>query len=230
MKETRLDDSASIYSKRNEKSEKEKWRQMNRKEKWQYFLQYYFLKLCAIIALAIFAIYLFISILGSKDKLIFEMALINSNMEESKIEEMKHEIEDLLKSEKREIVMLDDSYYINEKEQGDMSSEQKLSVCFYANELDIIVANRPVFEKYAKLGFFCDLAELLPTDQYSQVKEQLFFASTEKQKEETAYGISLKKSKMFKKYDTQISDPVIGIVSNSKNVKNAVSVLENYIK
>lgn len=230
MKETRLDDSASIYSKRNEESEKEKWSQMNGKEKWQYFSQYYLLKLCAIIVLSIFAMYLFVTILGPKDKLIFEMVLVNSNMEESKIEEMKQEIETLLKPEKREIVMLDDSYYISEKEQGDMSSEQKLSVCYYANELDIIVANRSVFEKYAKLGFFCDLAELLPTDQYSQVKEQLVFASTEEQKEETAYGISLEGSKQFEKYDTQISDPVIGIVSNSKNVKNAVSVLESYIK
>lgn len=229
MKETRLDESASIYSKRREQSEKEKWNSMNKKEKWEYFKQYYLLKICAITALSIFLIYLLVIILGPKDKLIFEVALINSNLDETKAQIMETDIEKLIKPKKREVIMLDDSYYMSGTGQDDMASEQKLTVCFFANELDIIIADRNNFEKYAKKGFFYDLAELLPTDKYSNVTDKLVFAVTEERKEETAFGVSLDGFKNFEKYDTQIPDPIIGVVANSQNVKNAEKVLEHFI-
>lgn len=229
MKETRLEESASIYSKQKVQTEKEKWSSMNKRERWEYFKEYYLLKLCVIVALSAFLIYLLIIILGPKNKLIFEAALINSNLEENKSEMLMTDIENLLKPKKREIIMVDDSYYMSGSGQDDMASEQKLSVCIFANELDIIIADQMNFEKYAKLGYFYDLAELLPTDKYSELTDRLVFAVTETRKEETAYGISIEGFKNFEKYDTQIPNPVIGVVSNSQNIKNAMKVLESFI-
>ena len=45
MKKTALDDDAYLYQKREEKTEKEKWSEMNRHQRMQYFLDYYLVKL-----------------------------------------------------------------------------------------------------------------------------------------------------------------------------------------
>ena len=59
MKKTALDDDAYLYQKREEKTEKEKWSEMNRHQRMQYFLDYYLVKLLVFTGI-ILAVVLFV--------------------------------------------------------------------------------------------------------------------------------------------------------------------------
>lgn len=239
MKETRLQEDAYIYHRKKEMNEKQKWREMNRSEKLQYFKDYYLIKTAAGIAAIGFGVWFLSAVFSPKTETELYIAMINSGAAHEKEAQLTAQLVQLLETESEESIVIDSSYFIQLEtmDQGSMGAVQKLAAQAYSKMLDIVIANDEEFDYLAAQGYFLDLAEALPTNLYSRVSDQIYLTRTQETKgetveygESTAYGIYLDGFSRFESLGTGLEKPVIGIVSNTAHRKNSVKMLEYLTK
>lgn len=230
MKQTRLDDNASIYERRNPKSERQKLSEMNGKEKWQYFKDYYFKKTIVSVLLISLVGYFLYTVLSPKPETVLHIACANYQFSEEQIEQLEQEVADYLGIDPNtQDVLFDPSYILSD---FDYSSAEKLSVLAFARELDVLIVPESKFQEYAFSGSLWSLSDQLPTDLYSALSDK-FYLSQLRQDEESyedatgpsyVFGIYLDEIELFKDYPTE-DPPVLGIVLSGENNENAVEFI-----
>lgn len=232
MKETRLQEDAYIYDKRKEKEEKQKWKELSSKERWQYFKDYYLVKTLVIFGVLAFGLWLLSNIFSPKNETDLYIALINSSSTQEREDEMGKALAELLESEAPENVILDSSYFLELEgmDQGSLGTIQKLSAQAYSKMLDIVIAGEEEFHYLAEQGYFMDLAEALPTDLYSKLSDRIYLDRAEETEDEKAYGIYLEGLQHFERLGTGMDTPVIGIVANTQRQKSSVRALKYLTK
>lgn len=157
-----------------------KMKEMNGKQKWEYFWGYYKFHVLAIVCILFFLITLTRDMLRNKD-MVFCVAVFNGDTETVTEETTGAWVEDLnelfgINTDKEEIAF-DTSYMLtNERNTSfDMSNMQKIMVLAGSRELDVMVANTAVFEYYAQAGFFYDLKDFLTEEQYERLKPYFYY-------------------------------------------------------
>ncbi len=239
MKETRLREDAYIYHKRKQKGEKQKWGEMNRSQRIQYFKDYYLMKTAAGLAAVSIGGWFLAAILAPKTETDLYIAMINSSAAREKEEKLAGELADLLDCKMPEGVILDSSYFIqlDGMDQGTMGTVQKLSAQAYSGDLDMIIADEEEFHYLARQGYFLDLAEILPTNLYSRLSDYVYIDRIEQKNGDTVeygehivYGIYLKGAANFDRLGTGMEKPVAGIVVNTKKESNGVKALKYLTK
>lgn len=230
MKETRLKEDAAIYSKRQDnKSEKEKWSNLSSHEKVQYFKDYYLKFVIAGALILAFIIWFLYSIFKPKPETMLTVTLINSTMTDEASEALASQLSGYLDidTEKQEI-FIDTSLFLDDENPSEatMASEQKMVAYAFSGELDIIIAQEDVFERYAKQGYFINLAEALPSNLYSQFNDTFYMTRAENDTEDIPYGISIAGYERFENLESYIQNPVIGIMANTKHKSNAVDTIQ----
>lgn len=230
MKETRLKEDAAIYSKRQDnKSEKEKWSNLSSHEKVQYFKDYYLKFVIAGALILAFIIWFLYSIFKPKPETMLTVTLINSTMTDEASEALSSQLSSYLDidTEKQEI-FIDTSLFLDDENPSEatMASEQKMVAYAFSGELDIIIAQEDVFERYAKQGYFINLAEALPSNLYSQFNDTFYMTRAEDDTEDIPYGISIAGYERFENLESYIQNPVIGIMANTKHKSNAVDTIQ----
>ncbi len=229
-KETRLNDTADIYTKRENQTEKQKLGDMTITEKFQYFKDYYFKKIFMVCLLSGIAIWFLYTVLSPKTETVLYAAIINDALDNEKTDVLTKELEQYYKinPEKQEIV-LDYNFYIDEENGGTetTASVQKLGTYVAAEQIDVIITDEKTFQGYAYNGYFVDLADQLPTDLYSNLSDSFFMSETdEKKTEKNAYGVYLTDCEKYKNLGSMIEKPVIGIVANSKYRENGADFIK----
>lgn len=230
MKDTRLDDNAAIYERRKPKTEKQKLSEMNGKEKWQYFKDYYFKKLTVSILLLGFIGYLLYTMLSPKPDTVLHVASANFAFSEEEIETIQNDFAQHLgiNLDTQEVIF-ESNYLLSDT---DYASAEKLTVLFFANELDVFIAPESKFVEYAFSGSLSSLSDQLPTDLYSALSDK-FFQSQVRQDDEPieeasgpshVFGIYLDDTELYKDYSSE-DPPVLGIVLSSKNKEEAVEFI-----
>ena len=146
MKKTALDDDAYLYQKREEKTEKEKWSEMNRHQRMQYFLDYYLVKLLVftgiILAVVLFA-WNFIS--KSKEDTVLYVAVVDEALQTEETEKLKEELTEYLGADgKYRKIIIDDSFYMDD------GGLEKLEVYLYNKQIDVVIAD----ENWQVMVFF----------------------------------------------------------------------------
>lgn len=230
MKQTRIDDNASIYERRNPKSERQKLSEMNGREKWQYFKDYYFKKTVISVLLISLVGYFLYTVLSPKPETVLHIACANYQFSEEQIEQLEQEVADYLGiNPNTQEVLFDPSYILSD---FDYSSAEKLSVLAFARELDVLIVPESKFQEYAFSGSLWSLSDQLPTDLYSALSDK-FYLSQLRQDEESyenatgpsyVFGIYLDEVELFKNYPTE-DPPVLGIVLSGENNENAVEFI-----
>ncbi len=232
-KETRLDDSAEIYKKREKMTERQKLSEMNTTEKWDYFKQYYYKKLLATLVIVGFVGYFLYEVLSPKPDTVLSVAMVNYPLDEVTLTQLENDIKDLLNvNEETQNILIDTGYDLNNH---DYASAEKLSTYAFAGEIDLFIAPESQFVKYAFSNSLAPLTDALPTDVYSALSDRLFSCRTRLSDEEVpseakgpegVFGIYAEDLPMFKAYQGYMQDPpVIGIIVTSKNTENAVSTI-----
>lgn len=169
-KKTVLNDEAALYSHRDDVSEKEKWQNMTKKERWQYFVDYYLAKIVVtIIVLAVIGSILH-TMLTPKPDIVLAVAVINDSPYYQTYENVQKEFEALLALNPETQETLFDTAYSFE---NDYQAFQKFSIYNMVGDLDVTIMPLSVFETYAPQNFFSPVAELLPTDLYMSLSEHL---------------------------------------------------------
>ncbi|MGN0506351.1 MAG: hypothetical protein ACI4FZ_07300 [Lachnospiraceae bacterium] len=231
-KKTVLDDEAAIYS-REERSEQEKWKDMNGKQRWDYFKSYYLMKIVAAILIIAFVGSILYTVLSPKPDLVFSLAVINSAMTQEQMQLAKTEFEEIigLDSETQE-TCFDDGYYFYERE---YESLQKFATYNAVGQLDATVMPMSVFEKYAPTGYFVSPAEKLPTDLYLELSPYLVECKMVDEEgvpiegSETVMGIRIDETWLFA--DIKTKEPVIlSINLAASNMDNVIEFLRYLFK
>lgn len=233
LKKSATDDNSSIYIPREEKSEKEKLKDMSFEEKISYFKSYYLSKTIITLIILGFAVYFIYTIVSPKPVTVLNAAIINYPFSEEAVNKMTADMKErLLVDNDREEVFIDASYYLgsgNDVSEYTMGAQQKITTYIAAGDIDVIIAPESAFQSYATAGFFSKLTDLLPTEMLTDVSASLFESSTTDNPVSGAYGIYLDNADFFEGVTNTADRPVLGIVVNSKNQDNSVDYLKYLI-
>lgn len=228
-KETRLSDSANIYSRRRQtKTEKQKLSEMTFREKLHYFNDYYRNRSIVIVIAAIAVISILHTIFSPKPEIALYAAVVNDYLEEDASKALSNDFFQKagFKKNKQEVVIDTGYNMLGGTSSATMASEQKFTTYLFANTIDVVITDEAQFSTYAKAGYFTNLADELPTDVYSKLSDSFYLANESESNQMKAFGIYLDKSQVYKKTGTIIEKPVIGIVAGSKQKENAVTFIE----
>lgn len=232
-KKTVLNDEASIYTRTEEVSEKEKWKSLHGRKRWEYFKSYYLMKLVLILLAVGFVGSLIYSILSPKPDMVFYMAIINSAMDREQMGQVQPEFEGRisLDPETQETVF-DDGYYFYERE---YESIQKFATYNATGQIDVSVMPLSVFEKYGPAGYFARVADKLPTDLYLELSDYLVECGRFDDNgvivegSEAVYGIRIDGTWLYE--GMELREPVILTIQNaSENEENVIEFLRYLFK
>ncbi len=237
-KKTTLDDSASIYQKREEKTERQKFSEMKSfSDKVNYFKMYYLKPtLAGILGLALL-ISLIYTIFAPKDEIVLNVSFVNYPLTTMVTDPMKNHFleESGFVLGEREVVHFDGTTY-NLNTDYDRTASAALATHIMAGELDIFIAPESTFRSYAFNGTIESLTETLPSDLYAALTDSFLYQQvkvrdediTEATGEEYVLGIYLDNTPFWDEYSAYLDcgeRPVIGIVATSKHKENAITFM-----
>lgn len=244
VKKTVLDDSASIYEKRDEKeSVKKTWKELNRKERWTFFKDYYLLKIIICVVLAGVLINIGVTVFGPHTKEILSVAVLMDELDGKSVSAMTDELTNMLETDKHHIVNIDSSYYFSEGSGTSFTGDEKLSTMLYTGIIDVIVADEANFKKYAYLGNLKSLDTYLPEDIKNALSNKFVMANMQvdddNQKalddataigkepdyedgEPYVFGIDLSDCKKYKELKGYQEHPILTVAYNSPNPENTI--------
>lgn len=220
--ESVLDEDASLFQIPEEKSEKQKWAEMDKNQKLHYFIDYYLLKCIICIAAAVTGtLFIWNIIRPQKEQTLF-LAVVHNSLNQENEEQLEQFLSDLLitDSEKQEI-HIDDSFA------SGYESDAKLSAYLAAQEIDLLIANETYFQELAQSGCFEDINDAMP--QFASKNEDLLCwmnSSSDDGSECTgAYGIDISDSVFLKNSWYSDEKALIGITRSSTQKENAMLTL-----
>lgn len=236
MKKTALDDEAEIYQKRETKTEKEKWKQMDGKAKIQYFADYYMGKLIVAVIIIGVAASLLWHFFKPKDETILYAAVIDESMDAKKLADTTSELEKICQADGRhQKVKIDDSFYLKDQ------ALTRLEVYVESKQVDVIIADQKTFKKLAGYGYF-ENVDTFAKDNDLRGYENLYVYANgykdtgdeSKEDDDTAkgeslpYGIDLSGSEKYMDMTSYGKHPVFAVAANAQHKKNIAEFL-NYL-
>lgn len=236
MKKTALDEDAEIYQKREEKTEKEKWKEMDGQARVQYFVDYYLAKLIVAAIIIGLGVFLLWHVLKPKDETILYAAVIDESLDAKKLADMTSELEKMYHADgKHQKVLIDDSFYM--KDQG----LDRLEVYLESKQVDVIIADQKTFQEMAGYGFFKNVDKFAQNNDLSGYEDLYVYANGYKDTDdisfednETAkgeslpYGIDLSNVKRYTDMTSYAKHPIFAVAANTQHKKNTAEFL-NYL-
>lgn len=200
--------------------------------KFKYYVYYYKIPVIVGIGVLVFLISLVHSIVTAKDT-VLSVALLNANQEVDYslfLDEYFQTTDyDAGKTEMR----IDASYCFYDN-YSNYQNEQRFFVATAAEQIDVVIASKEIFEKYADMGYFIDLSKLMDADTYSKYSDMAHTTSLTEE-----YGGNTEVSGLditnwdciskLKWYEGGDEPVYIGIVCESKNKEQAIDFI-NYLR
>lgn len=199
--------------------------------KFKYYVYYYKIPVIVGIGVLVFLISLVHSIVTAKDT-VLSVALLNANQEVDYSPFMDEYFQttdyDAGKTEMR----IDASYCFYDN-YSNYQNEQRFFVATAAEQIDVVIGSKEIFEKYADMGYFIDLSKLMDADTYSKYSDMAHTTSLTEE-----YGGNTEVSGLditnwdciskLKWYEGGDEPVYIGIVCESKNKEQAIDFI-NYL-
>lgn len=235
-KETKLDDSAGIYVKREKQTERQKMRDMSFKEKVAYFNMYYLKKVIFTVCIASILGYLIYQTLSPRTDEILNIIVINDYIDQEQVKDFLSDLDTHFEVDPdKEKINFDYSYYISETDmsQNTISSIQKLSTYVAAKQIDVVITDEACLNSLIEKGYFISLSDLLPADMYTELADKYYTGAVKDEDlkgnvtygPKAPYGIYIDDSEIYKSSGTSIEKPVLGVISNSPNKDNVIELI-----
>ena len=230
---TVLDDDAGIYQKREEKTEKEKWQEMDKEEKRRYFKDYYLLRVFLIILALAGIAYTAYSFLKPKLPVAFYMAYVYGEIDDEGADFVREEF--ALKAGinmEDEQVIISDEFYTDDT--NGLSATEKIISLSYTNQLDVVVADEEYFEEMASNGNMVNLKEYLGEELYARIEPYIYSCGYSElilngKEDDRVYpfGFYVKDNEIYKKIGcTELENPVMGIMDSSVHKERTLKFIE----
>ena len=230
-KKTILDDNAEIYQIRKPKTEKEKLRELEPKERFHYLWEYYrFHALGVVVGIAII-IYIIYQIVTPNIETRFYAAWIDNPIDEATIEEAQTDFGEYLQLDPAlEQIIFNTSFYFNSSPDFVATSKQAFTAYVAAREIDVIIAPESEFQIYAHNDYMDKLSDQLPTDLYSSLTDYFYISDTEDDPKKSVYGIYLSDTELFKNHAVNTDPYVLGIIANGQHKETSIEFLRYLFK
>lgn len=230
-KKTVLNDEAALYHHNEHVSEKEKWNNMSWRKRWEYFKNYYLLKVIVVVAVVAAIGSLLYSMFSPKPEVVLSVAIVNQAMVQPQYLQVQEEINEILKIDPETQETVFDGGYNFETDAYE--SLQKYALYNAVGELDITILPLSEFETYAPVGYFSPVAEHLQPGLYTELSEY-FVESKQKDDDgnfiegsETVYGIRIDSTHIFEGYEQK--EPVILVINAATTKEEAIAEFLNYL-
>lgn len=243
-RKTILNDNAILFQPKEEKTERQKWTEMNWPQRFNYFIDYYLLKCILIFILVFFILIIFWSIFKPKNEKAIFIAVMQNSIPSEKKKQLEEQLLDLLVTDKRhQEINLDDTF------PAGYESEAKLTAYLNACEIDLIIAQEDKFKEMAAAGMFEDLEEIMPSFALAHknllcrthgyidknvntiTSNQTYTLKSDNDPNYVmpAYGIFITECEAFQNIWYNDTDAVLGIVINSNRKENAKKILTDLL-
>lgn len=158
--------------------QKKALKEMNTKEKWSYFWDYYKIHTIVVIA-AIILVSTFVYQIATNKDYGFYAAIINADITcISETDSWSRDFEAYAEIDTKEYeAYIDTSLALsdNDSTQYSMTSTEKLLAMLQTGIVDVLVADTATFENYAQNGCFINLEEALPADVYARYEDCMYY-------------------------------------------------------
>ena len=213
------------------KTEKEKWANMNGKQRLSYYFTYYFKTTIAIVlAVIVLTSIIRTTVLNRRMENLFEGALVNTFLT---VEGETYLSEDYLahlgKGESRKVslntavtISVDEEDFSQEKYYNHM----KLVTLMAAEELDYMIVSKEALEILAGGDTYANLSECLPAEILEHVKDQIIFMKQEESGKEIPVAIALSDSYLAKAFSINPKECYLVFIANSKRLYLAEDFLQ----
>ena len=223
-KKTVLDDSASIYQRREEKTDRAKWKELKGfGAKWDHFKSYYLLKTIIIAAAVALGIYVVYAMLRPVKERLLYVAILDGVVTNDGTEALYDAYTELMEmDEETQECLMDNTMMISN--QADANSQQKFTTHSFAGEIDVIIAKESVIQGIAN-NYFYPLDMMLSEELCKEVEDRFCYApdldegglpieGTEK-----AYGIYV--TDLVEVHPYCREEVVLTLAGNTKHKENA---------
>lgn len=226
-KDTRLGDEAQIYQPRDTRTERQKFKDMNKKERIQYFKDYYLAKTIVGVGLIAFAIYFLYTIFGPKEEIVLYTAILDGCIQPEVLETMEGDLSELWGLTKgKEKVVFDDTFFSSGSSDFAISSAQKLIAYTSTGEIDVIIGTEETMNNYAYSEYFLNLADYLPKDLYDSFVDNFFFSTTESSPQDCPYGIYLDDFAIKDGNGNVLVRPILAILVNAESPEHILDFIQ----
>lgn len=233
FKKTVLDDDAGIYQKREEKTEKEKWKDMDNRERRRYFRDYYLLKIFLIIVAVAGLAYAAYTLLRPRVPVALYLAYVYGEVDDAGADRVKEEFAERagINMEEEQII-ISDEFYTDDK--SGLSATEKIITLTYTNQLDLVVADEECFEQLAADGNIVNLKGYLDEELFSKIEPYIFSCSysellfeEDKAKGVYPFGFYVKDNEVYKTIGcTELENPVIGVMESSRHRERTIEFIK----
>lgn len=184
-KKTVLEDTASIYQKREEKTDRAKWQECKGfKAKWDHFKDYYLLKVFIIACVLAFVGYFIYEMVAPEKERMLYAAILDGVVLTPEMEELEKGFGEYLSMDEETQELYFDNT-MNVTNSADPTSKQKLTAHAFAGDIDVLVATEDAIKEYAG-NYLLPLSEQLPTDLYETLTDR--FVYTRPLEDDGTYG------------------------------------------
>lgn len=217
------------------KTEKQKWMELNREQRKQYFLDYYLFPVSvAAVILAVVCLLGWHFFLKPQPENVLYAAIVDDSLDEKKQAQAVTEVSELLGADgKYRQVHIDDSFYLKD------GALDKIQVYLHSEQIDVLILDQDVFEEFAGYGYFRSLDELTEDDLaekygttyeyaagYRDSDEVSFEDHETGQGETRPYGLSLSGNNRFTEMSGgYLEHPVFAVAVDAPNPENALKFL-----
>jgi hypothetical protein len=208
---------------------REKIQNMNRKEKLEYFKEYY--KSHALVALIAIVVvsYIIVGLINRKD-MVLNVTFYGRAINIEKHTELSRVVNEDLVAEKKQQIRLD---FIMTDTSAQLevvtANFEKLIAMVAARDLDILILSKDDFNYYAEDGFFYNLSSIpgfskLNLKEYEMVYDKLADDATAQ-----PYGISINGSPILDDLEFASNDPVLAILANSQRLDKSLEFIQWFL-
>lgn len=229
-KKTALGDDASIYNVDRERTEKQKWEEMNKEQRRQYFTDYYLRHLLCVLASLAAIVFLIWHFVKPADETVLYVAVVDEALDTEKLEIMTEELNERYGADgKHKKVLIDDTFFMKD------DALTRMEVYLHSGQLDVIIADEDVWRELSGYGFLKRLDEIIDTSGYEDKlleangyldSEGISFEDHEVAMGEAApYGIDIRESRRFGEMKEYMERPIFAIAQGTKHEKRAEDFL-----
>lgn len=166
---TKLDNNASIYSKADNRTGKEKWKELKGRARWQYFKDYILGRLIAIFLVGGLLISLVISIFKPKPDDVLYTVVMNNPFTDEAVTSLTSELTKLLIPDpEKEQVFFDTDYYLSTDE---YNTRMKFSTLIAAGQIDCVILPLSELQADVNSGLALNLNDELPRELLLQAQK-----------------------------------------------------------
>lgn len=234
---TKLDENASIYSKRETLTEKQKLSEMKFIEKLKYLKEYYLVRTLVIIAIIALSGSLLYTMFSPKPEVVLSISIIDSPFFDEDIAAIQEAMtKRLVADEDKQEVFIDTEYYMSADA---YSNQMKLMTRLAAEQIDVLIARKSYFTGLIEGSMLMPLEGILPEDMKKEFSDDLIYGKTKETGvngqddiygDEMLYGITLSQFETLHEFDLSEDPYVFGLAANAKQKENAMELIRYFQK